>query len=119
MDIFSKDSVKVWNLDVLKHQLALNDSLQLFDDWNNNEQFDYVIDCTDSYSLPISSSALLCHNAYLINLSSGSIEFPFDEQLFNVHYLILNFDYPLLKWMNLKVKIIIHQNILFRIDNRR
>ena len=59
LNIFSKGSVKVWDQDISKRQLAQDEGLEILDNLNSNEQIDYVIGCTGRCSLPMSSFSLL------------------------------------------------------------
>jgi hypothetical protein len=115
--IFPKGSIKVWDQDACRRQLAQNESLEIFDNWDSNEEFDYVIGCTGRCSLPISSFSLLRDNAYLISVSSGAVEFPFHEMvqhaLSDTEISLSSAQVDELKSEN------IHRNIELRINNRR
>jgi len=117
LDIFSQGSVEVWDQDPTRRQLAQSEGLQIFDNWNSNEEFDYVIGCTGRCSFPISSFSLLRDNAYLISVSSGTIEFPFYEMiqcaLSDTEISLSDTQLDELKNED------IHRNIEFLIDNRR
>lgn len=76
-----KGSIRVWDQDASKRLLAQSQGFEIFDDWDGKEEFDYVIGCTGRRSFPISSFSLLRNNAYLISVSSGTIEFPFHEMV--------------------------------------
>lgn len=108
LQIFSKESLKVWDQDAARRQLARDEGLEVFENWNGKEEFDYVIGCTGRCSFPMSSFSLLCDNAYLISVSSGAIEFPFHE---------------LVQQTGTQMEVLtsedIHRNIEFRIGNGR
>ncbi|CAF0873091.1 unnamed protein product [Rotaria sordida] len=117
LDIFSKGSVKVWDRDASRRQLAQDEGLEIFDNWDSKEEFDYVIGCTGRCSLPMSSFSLLRDNAYLISVSSGAIEFPFHEM---VQRALSDTEIDLSSaQINEFTSEDIHRNIEFRIDNRR
>ncbi|CAF1046378.1 unnamed protein product [Rotaria sordida] len=117
LDIFSKGSVKVWDRDASRRQLAQDEGLEIFDNWGSKEEFDYVIGCTGRCSLPMSSFSLLRDNAYLISVSSGAIEFPFHEM---VQRALSDTEIDLSSaQINEFTSEDIHRNIEFRIDNRR
>ncbi|CAF3217072.1 unnamed protein product [Rotaria sp. Silwood2] len=117
LDIFSKGSVKVWDQDAPRRQLAQDDGFEIFNNWNSNEEFDYVIGCTGRCSLPMSSFSLLRDNAYLISVSSGAIEFPFHEM---VQRALTDTETGLSSvQINELTSEDIHRNIEFHIDNQR
>ncbi|CAF3809871.1 unnamed protein product [Rotaria socialis] len=117
LNVFSKDSVKVWDRDPSRCQLAQQECFEIFDNWKSNEEFDYVIGCTGRCSLPISSFSLLRNNAYLISVSSGAVEFPVHEMvqcaLSDTEISISSSNIDELASED------IHRNIEFRIGNRR
>jgi hypothetical protein len=117
LNIFSKGSVKVSDQDASRRQLAQDEGLEIFDNWDSNEEFDYVIGCTGRCSLPMSSFSLLRDNAYLISVSSGAIEFPFYEM---VQRALSDTEIGLSSaQIDGLTSEDIHRNIEFRIDNRR
>ncbi|CAF0841803.1 unnamed protein product [Rotaria sordida] len=44
------------------------DGFQIFNQLNNKDEFNYIIDCAGRYSLAILSLSLLCNNSYLISV---------------------------------------------------
>ncbi|CAF1503278.1 unnamed protein product [Rotaria sp. Silwood1] len=117
LNIFSKGSVKVWDQDASRRQLAQDEGLEIFDNWDSNEEFDYVIGCTGRCSLPMSSFSVLRNNAHLISVSSGAIEFPFYEM---VQRALCDTEIGLSSaQIDELTSEDIHRNIEFRIDNRR
>ena len=117
LNIFSKGSVTVWDQDVSRRQLAHDEGLEIFNDWNSKDEFDYVIGCTGRCSLPMSSFSLLRDNAHLISVSSGAIEFPFHELVKRAFSDTENS--PSSAQIEALSSENIHHNIEFRIDNQR
>lgn len=117
LNIFSKGSVSVWDRDASRRQLAQNDGLEIFNEWDSKDVFDYVIGCTGRCSLPMSSFPLLRDNAYLISVSSGTIEFPFHDlvkrTLSDTENTLSSAEIDAFTSEN------VHRNIEFRIDNQR
>lgn len=118
LDIFSKGSIKVWDQDASRRQLAQDEGFEIFDNWNSsNEEIDYVIGCTGRCSLPLSSFSILRNNAHLISVSSGAIEFPFYEMVQQaLSGIEKNISTTQIDELTSED---IHRNIEFRIDNRR
>ncbi|CAF1246693.1 unnamed protein product [Rotaria sp. Silwood1] len=122
LGMFSKSSVKVWDRDIAKRKLAEDDGFEIFDQWDNKEEFDYIIGCAGRCSLPISALPLLRDNSYLISVSSATIEFPFHEMvecaLFNGNYTKMSISLCDRQVDELDNEDI-HRNIKFQIENGR
>ncbi|CAF1602680.1 unnamed protein product [Didymodactylos carnosus] len=122
LELFSKYSVKVWDRDVMRHKIAENNGFEIFNQWNNKEEFDYIIGCTGRCSLPLSSLSLLRNNCYLISVSSAAIEFPFNDM---IEHSLLNGNKNLMKISLSDIQLNelnnenIHRNITFQIKNQR
>jgi len=122
LGMFSKRFVKVWDRDIVKNKLAQDDGFEIFDQWNNKEEFDYIIGCAGRCSLPISSLSLLRDNSYLISVSSAAIEFPFNEM---IEYALLNNNKNTMQITLSDIQLNeldnenIHRNITFKIENQR
>lgn len=85
LGLFSKSSLFVYDRDEERNRAAQNDGFQIFDRWNENSLFDYVIGCAGRCSLSLSSLCLLRDRAYLISASSAAVEFPFERMVAEVH----------------------------------
>ncbi|CAF1131619.1 unnamed protein product [Didymodactylos carnosus] len=122
LGLFSKNSVKVWDRDVTRHKVAQDNGFDIFNQWNNKEEFDYIIGCTGRCSLSLSSLSLLRNNCYLISVSSAAIEFPFNDMI--EHSLLNGNKNPIkISLSDIQLNELnnenIHRNITFQIEDQR
>ena len=82
---FPKSALEVFDKDQDKNLAAINDGYQIFERWEQNGQFDYIIGCAGRCSLPVTSLSLLRDQAYLISASSAAVEFPFYRMVESIH----------------------------------
>ncbi|CAF4962694.1 unnamed protein product [Rotaria sp. Silwood1] len=107
LGLFLKDSVYIWDTDLIKRKLAEKDGFQIFNQLNNKDEFNYIIGCAGRCSLPISSLSLLCNNSYLISVSSAAIEFLFHDMI----------QYALSKTSNKNLEICLPKDELNHLDD--
>lgn len=107
---FSRSSLMIFDIDSTQIELAKNDGFEIFDRWDENDQFDLIIGCAGRCSFPLHRLSLLRNNAFLISVSSAAIEFPFHQLVENS----LSNQFDVLQQLNDEN---IHRNIQFTKSN--